>query len=236
MKRRVLYTIFLMLIIAIIVLGNKLNLSETNGHGTFGGASLELKDSLLLINNKAIEEMTFSEITEHFGEPIETRVEKYRYPATEEYSYFAVYNYDSIDILFDLKKNADIDGIRPTDRIWSFELTGNKYHIGELRVGMTVDEYLRKFGYSRKYSLEDIDVFGSSDTNFYSKIDEYNLGALLRVLVILRPEGYYSEYQDVFYEQGTFLTKDGYLGSIGFALLIKNNKIDRIVYGYPTAS
>ena len=67
------------------------------------------------------------------------------------------------------------------------------------------------------------------------KSDPYNTATnevinLIHVLTSLKPENYYSEYKYVYYEQGLFRSKDFGAG-LGFALLVKDNKIDRIVFG-----
>jgi len=195
---------------------------------TFGERSLIL-DGPILIDNVPIMEMTYTDVLEHFGEPKETKIVKAIFPLNSYYNLY-VLKYDDIEMQFYTdKENQSIPDKQR--KVFRFDLTGSKYAIGELGVGVTVEEYLEKFGEQNMYSMTDVINFSSSNSA-YSSIDQFNLSALTRLLIISKPENYYSEYEYVFYEQG--ITGEGY--PIGLALLIKDNRIDRIVYGYPNGS
>lgn len=192
--------------------------------------SLIFEDSML-IDNAPINQMNYSEVIEHFGEPKEIKIERFQYPATVEYNILYILCYDNLEIFFDI---GSADNLQPNEKseVFSFDIVGNKYNIGELKVGMNINEYFKIFGDSKMYYLNDIIEFGSSELISYSPEDEYIYSALKRVMIIPRPENYYSDYEYVYYEQG--IAEGTY--PIGLAILVKDEIIDRIVYGYPNAS
>ena len=195
--------------------------------------SLEFKD-YLLIDDKPVLNMPYSDIINNFGEPTEIRTEKISFPASgsQEYYYVAILSYDGVEFEFELGSEKSIRSLEECN-VWRFDITGEKYNIGNLKVGMTIEEYQEKFTDTSIYTLSDILV---ADTAKLSDKVAFVYSALQRILITSKPKKYYSMYDHVSYQQGVLLNKNGEsIAPLGFALLIKDNKIDRIVYGFPNA-
>lgn len=200
---------------------------------SIGEKSLEFKENLLL-DNKPILNMSYKDVIKNFGEPDKIRTEKILFSASsaDNYTYLGILCYEGLEIEFDLGEKEHMKSIQQAD-VWRFDITNDKYNIGQLRVGMSIEEFHIKFANSKLYSMSDI---LKNNTDNFSYKDIYNISALRRLLVISKPRDYYGIYKNVFYEEGVLIDKGGNVAApLGFALLIKDNKIDRIVYGYPNA-
>lgn len=210
---------------------DRFNYTQDNTDEKTSGEKSLIFEGFLLIDNQPILSMTYDEVLNCFGEPKETRIEKFTLPAapTPTCTYFAVLCYEGIEISFYLSMFNNLEEIKPTQPVWNFDLTSDKYSIGELRVDMSVKEYLKKFENSKMYSMIDINL--SNLDSSLGGIDYYKYNALKTILINSKPKDYYAEYDYVFYEQGI-----AEKSPVGLALLIKDSKIDRIVYGFPNAS
>lgn len=194
---------------------------------------LEFKENLL-INNKPIINMSYNDVIKNFGKPIKFKIVKVLFPASDsqDYYYIDVLSYDGIDFEFELGNQKSMKPIENC-KVWRFDLTNNKYNIGKLRVGMSVEEYKKEFTGSKTYHIEDI---LDANRDVLSDTDSLYLGCLRRILITSKPKDYYNTYGEVSYQQGVLVNKDGEnIEPLGFAILIKDNKIDRIVYGFPNA-
>lgn len=195
---------------------------------------LQFRENLLL-DNKPILNTSYSDVIKNFGKPYEIRIEKILLPGSspQDYSYEGILSYDGIDFEFELGSENSIKHIEKCS-VLRFDITSNKYKIGDLKVGMSVREYEEKFTNSKIYAISDL---ATTDTDKLSAKDAYIHLSLKKLLITSKPKDYYSMYENVSYQQGVLLSKSGEtIAPLGFALLIKNNKIDRIVYGFPNAS
>lgn len=118
--------------------------------------------------------------------------------------------------------------------VWRFDLTSDKYSIGDLKVGMSIEEYQKKFTDSKVFTFLEL---LNNDSSKLSGRDLYFYSALKRILIISKPKDYYSKYENASYQQGVLINKyRKSVSPLGFGILIKDNKINRIVYGFPNAS
>lgn len=234
----VVITVFIIMIVTscnqLDVDNNNPNIDKIDYEDIYEGKTIGEKSIIfegpLLIDNVPILSMTYGDILEHFGEPKETRNEKLILPATEDYQNITVLCYEGIEILFYPSILDNPEAISTNQTVWNFDLTSDKYNIGKLRVGMTIEEYQEIFENSKIYSMADV-IDAHFNSNTYTGLDAQNYSYLERLIIMPRPENYYLEYNYVSYEQGISV-----VSPVGLALLIKDDKIDRIVYGFPNAS
>lgn len=194
---------------------------------------LEFKENLLL-DNKPVLNMSYNDVIKIWGKPITHRTEKVLFPGSSSQDYYCVgiLSYDGIDFEFELGLQNSLKPIEECN-VWRFDITSDKYNIGHLKVGMSVEEYQKKFSDSKIYTLLDL---VATNTDKLSDKDAYIHSSLRRLLITSKPKDYYNMYENVSYQQGILVKKNGEsITPLGFAILIKNNKISRIVYGFPNA-
>lgn len=230
---------FVMIIISTLVfsacsINNKIKETSNSNSVKKEKNSLEFKENLV-VDNKPVLNMSYSDVIKNFGKPTKVRSEKILFPASspEDYDYVDILSYDGIDFEFELGSKKSMRSLEEC-KVWRFDITGDKYNIGNLKVGMSIEEYQRKFTESKIYTLKDL-INTNSDK--LSAKDAYVYASLQRLLITSKPKDYYNNYENVSYQQGVLLNKDGEsITPLGFAILIKDNKIDRIVYGFPNAA
>lgn len=229
---------FVIIIISILVfsacsVNNKVEKTPNNTSVEKEKNSLEFKENLL-IDNKPVLNMSYSDVIKNFGKPTNIRTEKILFPASssQDYYYVNIISYDGIDFEFELGQNKSMKSIEEC-KVWRFDITGDKYNIGHLKVGMSIEDYQVKFTDSKIYPLS---YLLDTDTDKLLDKDYYAYACLQRLLITSKPKDYYSIYQNVSYQQGVLVNKYGEsIAPLGFVILIKDNKIDRIVYGFPNA-
>ncbi len=223
---------FIMIIISILVFSACTRNNNTSVDK--GENSLKFKENLL-IDNKPVLGMTYNNVMKNFGKPTKVRTEKILFPASssQDYYYVGILSYDAIDFEFELgSKNS----MRPIEecKVWRFDITSDKYNIGYLKVGMSIEEYQMKFTNTKIYTLSDL--LATTDTGKLSAKDAYVYSSLQRILITSKPKDYYSMYEHVSYQQGVIVNKNGEsVSPLGFAILFKDNKVDKIVYGFSNA-
>ncbi|QNU67821.1 hypothetical protein EHE19_005005 [Ruminiclostridium herbifermentans] len=174
----------------------------------------------IYINNKPVLNSTYAQLIKDFGLPKEINKFKINPPATEEdyFKYFKVLAYDGFECEFSL--GEEDSEVEDTDNIFRFDITNEKVQLDcGLRVGMTTDEILSKYGKRDIYNIN-----GTNEDSEFIKI----------ILESYKPDGYYSEYSQamiIYFDQDKF--EDPLAKAL--ILLINNNKLDRIVFCYPTA-
>ncbi len=176
----------------------------------------------IYIYNKPVLNSTSDQLSKHFGKPLNTSAFKVNPPATEPdfYNYFNVWIYEGFECEFYM---MDSDrGVNPEDEVFRFDITSNSVVLDcGLKTGMTVQEILNKFGGRDVYNLNDTDE--SSDLN-----------AIKHVLRSFKPKDCYTGYSQamiIYADQDKF---DNPLAK-AVVLLINKGRLERIVFGYPTA-
>ena len=174
----------------------------------------------LYINNRPVLNSTYSQLIKDFGSPKKINEFKVNPPATEDdyFMYFKVLVYDGLECELNLgeedRKEED------TDSVFRFDITNENFQLDcGLRIGMTIDEILSKFGKRKIYNINSIDA----DSELIKPI-----------LNVYKPDGYYSDYSQamiIYSDQDKF--KEPLAKAL--ILLIENSKLDRIVFCYPTA-
>lgn len=178
----------------------------------------------LYIDNKPLLSISFDELLNTFGEPDETKVYKVRPPATEPgvYNYFSVAVYKDYEVEFyteDIQKSE----LSSADVVFRFDITGNNVELNcGLKVGMTIDEIINKYGNREVYSIK-------------VEKESYELNSIRHVLTSYKPENYYSNYEKAMIVNSDPDKLDGFYKAMSLVLLIKDDKVDRIVFGYPTS-
>jgi hypothetical protein len=180
-----------------------------------------IQDKEFLIGGKAILDLKYADVIKTWGEPKEIKVVKVYFPATVEESYSYILKYDSIDIeMYPVEKDTPIDNTTS----FRFDITGNKYDFYGIKTGMTLEEYLNK--------VENKDVFSVKEILSDSRIDNFPYPYVyIKLLTAVKEKNYYLNYDKAIYEQ--VILNDFPYGAV---MLIKDNIIERIVYGYPNAS
>lgn len=176
------------------------------------------------IHDKVLTEMVYSEVVEVFGEPME--IKTYRIPdlsaGEDEYRYFNVAAYDGIEIEFIAETDTQ-NKIENTEKVFRFDLVNSNFTMRcGLKVGMTLDEFQIKFG-----SREICDINSKDETS--------QLNDIKKLLEDYKPKGYFSEYTQAIIIYSDPDRTENVTLAIAMVLLIKDNQVDRIVLGYPTA-
>ena len=180
------------------------------------------------INDKTILGITYDELLRTFGNPVETKTYKINPPATEpdyfEYIYVCVY--DGFECEFFTGQNEKIP--EPADTVFRFDITNQSAHLEcELYIGIDKDELDLRYDINKIYRLNDA--------------ENYDLSNIQNVLWSYKPEGYYSDYEKaaiVYHDVNSFeepLAKALVLlfdDDMGY----DTDRVQRIVFGYPTAN
>lgn len=224
-KILIMFAVLLLLLSLFLCVGctdnNKVNSSKTSISKEKPLNSRLIQDKEFLIGDKAILDLKYADIIKIWGEPKEIKVVKVHFPATVEESYSYILQYDSIDIeMYPEEKNTPIDNTTS----FRFDITGNKYGFYGIKIGMSLEEYLNR--------VENKDVFSVKEILSDSRIDNFPYPYVYRkLLTSLKENNYYINYDKAIYEQ-VVLNGTPY----GAVILLKDNIIERIVYGFPNAS
>jgi len=180
----------------------------------------------LYVNEQPILYVSYEEIIDHFSEPMKIDSYQVRMPGTEDYNYFLRVKYEGLDLEF-IFYDEILEKPNPGDTVKRFDLTGQNIELASgLKVGMTVDEVIHEFGAREVYDLNN------------TKTTEYEASAINHILTAFKPENYYSQYTQAMYIDMDYekIQPNEVFAYMGLVLLIKDNKVDRIVVGYPNLS
>jgi hypothetical protein len=179
------------------------------------------------INGKDILDITYEQLLRTFGKPVETKTFKINPPAAEpdHFEYIYVCVYDGFECEFYTGENEKIP--EPEDIVFKFDITGEEAQLDcELFIGIDKDELDLRYGINKLYKLDDT--------------ESYDLNNIRNVLKSYKPEGYYSEY-----EKAAIVYHDvnGFEEPLAKALVLlfdddsgyDTDRVERIVFGYPTA-
>lgn len=172
------------------------------------------------MNGKEILNMSFIQLIENYGQPIEEKCFKVQLPATEDLDYLNVCVYEGFQCEF--FPNDEEEVIDESDTVFRFDITSDSVKLDcGLKVGMSVEEVQALFGDRTIYSLD-------------SENEEYEVMNIKAVLENYKPNDYYRGYEEaiiIYHDIDTFeepIAK-------ALVLLIEEDRIVRIVFGYPTA-
>ncbi len=176
----------------------------------------------LYVNKKPVLSATYEQLIKDFGKSYKMDEFKVNPPATEPdyYYYFKVLDYNGLVCEFNIDdKDREL---KSEDTITRFDITNSSFKLDcGLKIGMTVSDIIKQFGERSVYKLD-------------SNEDNYELNAIKHVLKSYKPQGKYSDYS-----QAMIIYCDPEKFENGLAralvLLINNDRLDRIVFGYPTA-
>lgn len=171
------------------------------------------------IGNKLILKLKYEDLIKLWGKPKDIKKVKVYFPATETPYYIYILKYDDIEIeMYPVEMNVSVENTES----FRFDIIGSKYDFYGVKVGISLEDYLKTLENKNVFSIEEIlgDTIGAKVPNEYRKL-----------LTMLKEEDYYANYEKAIYEQ--VIVNDM---PYGVAVLFKNNKVSRIVYGYPNAS
>lgn len=171
------------------------------------------------ISNKLILKLKYEDLIKLWGKPKKIEKMKVYFPATETPYYIYILKYDNIEIeMYPVAINVPVENTES----FRFDITGSKYDFYGVKVGMSLDDYLKTLENKDVFLIKEIlgDTIGAKVPNEYRKL-----------LIMLKEDDYYANYEKAIYEQ---VIVNGM--PYGVVVLFKNNKISRIVYGYPNAS
>ncbi|WDV46284.1 tetratricopeptide repeat protein [Clostridiaceae bacterium M8S5] len=196
----------------------QLLLSDVSKDNTW---SFNLDD--LYLNDKQVLNSSYEDIIKHFGQPIKVDSYKLRMAGTDDYNYFLNVKYESMELeLFFYDKQLDEPNSK--DSIKRFDVIGQNMELAcGLKVGMTVDEVINKFGTREIYKLNSTTTTG------------HEVSAINNILTRSKPKKYYSQYNEAMYIDMDCenVKSEDVSKYMGLVLLIKDNMVDRIVLGYP---
>lgn len=178
----------------------------------------------IVVENKPVLNLNYDQVIKLWGNPKEIKKIKIHFPATEESDNLYLLSYDNIDVeMYPEQEDVPLEETKS----FRFDITGSKYEVLGMRIGMDVEEYYKKFGERQEYLVSDINS-GEGETD--------TLISIRKILTDLKEPNYYNSYEKAFYIGGTLIDEDENItGAVGFVVLINNNRIARIVYGLPTA-
>lgn len=175
------------------------------------------------LEGKTILGMTYEQLLEAFGEPVETKQFQVNIPESDTIGYFYVCVYDDFECEFYSGENKN--GPAPTDTVWTFDLTGPYVRLDcELRVDTSMDDLDLRYSINKFYDLNETE-------------ESYDLNNIRTILENYKPEGYYSEYDKaaiVYCDPESF----GDSNAKALVLLSRDDyeSIQRIVLGYPAVN
>lgn len=180
---------------------------------------------------KPLLNITYKQMVQLFGLPDHVRTCKINPPAAgpDTYEYFYIAEYPDMELEFYLGYQSKKQPSE-TDKTFRFDLTGNGQALDcGIKIGMTVREVTGRFGDRKIYNLE-------AEKNAEKMIDEtYELNDIMHVLTSHKAADMYNGYQ-----KAMIIYADPYkfvesIKAQAIVLLIKENKVARIVFGYPTS-
>lgn len=176
------------------------------------------------INGKTILGISYEQLLQAFGQPVETKTYKINPPTAGpdyfEYIYVCVYNGFECEIYIgDDEKTPE-----PADSVFRFDITSPDARLDcELYIGIDTDELDLRYGINKFYRL--------------NEAESYDLNNIKHVLESYKPEGYYSGYEKAAIVYHDFNSFEEPLAK-ALVLLFDDDtdSVERIVFGYPTAN
>ncbi len=204
-----------------------LNINAPDGTVKWGFAMSDICSG-----KKPLLNITYKKLVQSFGLPAHMRTCKINSPADgpDTFEYYHIAEYPGMELEF-------YSGYQPkkqpseTDTTFRFDLTGNGQALDcGLKVGMTVKEVTDRFGDRNIYNLE------AEEKDTEKKIeDTYELNDIKHILTSHKPADMYNNYQKAMIVYADPHKSDEPVKAQALVLLIKESKVDRIVFGYPTA-
>ena len=172
----------------------------------------------IAIDGNILTNLSYEDVIKIYGNPI--KIETYKIPLLSAgenvYRYFSVVVYEKIEFEFYSEDAPMNDDIPSDNNVFRFDLTqtGLPLDCG-LEVGMTVEEVVEMFGQRKVYNIrEEESIKYALENN--------------------KPDGYYSEYsQAMTILCDTEKFEQTPLG-MSLVLLVKDDRVVRIVFSYPT--
>ncbi len=172
----------------------------------------------IAIDSKILTNLSYEDVLSIYGKPI--KIETYKIPllsaGEDVYRYFSVVVYDKIEFEFYSEEAPMNAKIPRDDKVFRFDLTqtGLPLDCG-LEVGMTVEKVVEMFGQRKIYNIREEE-------------------SIKHALGNNKPDEYYSEYSQAM----TILCDTEKFEetplSMSLVLLVKDDRVARIVFAYPT--
>ena len=178
-----------------------------------------LEDKEFMIDGKAILNLKYAEVLKLWGQPKEIKQVIVKLPATEEDYLIYILSYDGLDIeMYPVGKEVAIEDTES----FRFDITSSVYDFYGVKVGMTLEDYLSTVQNKDVFPVKEI----LADTSGEKFPYEYR-----KLLVMAKEANYYADYDQAVYEQVVIAGMP-----YGTVMLFKEDRLARIVYGFPNAS
>ena len=177
-----------------------------------------LEEKEFKIDNKPILGLKYAELINLWGKPNEIKKVKVYFSATVEPYYCYILKYDAIDIeMYPVDKNISVEATES----FRFDITSSKYDFYGVKIGTSLSDYLKTLDSKEIFTVKEIldDTTGERIPFQYRKL-----------LTTLKGSNYYDGYDKAIYEQ---VVIEGV--PHGAIMLLKDDKVSRIVYGLPNA-
>lgn len=206
--------------------------------GTQLGPSFSLTDTF--ITGGPILGTSYQKICEQFGQPEAIDSYDVTRPADGDTSIIlAIARYKDIEFEFLVNSEQKIS----EENVFRYDITGPAYAFKGLTVGMPSDAVSTVFdGQFHSFSADVIRLTITEIEKAYPDAEKCNeCTSIKKLLSDLKPDGYYDSYDQAIFVGGAVLDDErscypkGMTTALGAVILIKNNDIARIVFGYPTA-
>lgn len=191
---------------------------ETDNIGNING--LAINDSEVLLDNKAFANRKYNDIVNSFGKPLEIKSVNVKFPASEEDNIIYILRYSGLDIeMYPVDENTPVS----ETEAFRFDILSSEHGFYGIKIDASVNELLNQLEDKRTYWVKEV----------YEKREPIQI---YKILSDLKEAGYYREYEKAIYIGISESNSSGGRLAKGIVLLINNDKISRIVYGFPTAS
>ena len=175
----------------------------------------------LLIGEKEVLNLDYKKLIQIWGKPEKVQKVEIKFPATVESNEMYILSFKGIDVeMYPCAKNVSVEETSS----FRFDITGSEYEFFGKKIGMKLEDYLKTVDNKLTYPIDEI----LKDTESKEIPFEYK-----KLLSSVKPLGWYKAYSgcSAVYEQ--VIIKDSPYGAV---MIFKNDRLVRMVYGYPNAS
>ena len=199
--------------------------------------SFTLRDTLL--NGVSLWTANYSQTRELLGEPMSTAIYEVSSAADVD-SFLLIAEYPELDIEFLLPSAEPTAEKLAEAGVLRFDITGPAYPLKGVSVGMTETQLRTACFGQMLYNLSDLDNVVVR-RNGLAETQAYQLTSAKKLLTDYKPDGRYAGYDGFVYWSGG--VQDDELAdypewrttALGAVILLKDGRVARIVFGFPTA-
>ncbi|MGI6028033.1 MAG: hypothetical protein ACOX81_01315 [Candidatus Heteroscillospira sp.] len=225
----------LTIVILILLLFSSYNYFQPN---TFSESLpfFTLKDTF--INKQPVWQVDVAGLLDEWGAPEKISQYSVYAHASETPNILNILEYHDIqfEVLLDSSYDSDIN----SKQILRYDITGPSFALKDIYVGLSMDEFIKTYS---DYPLYGIEILSTSSDELEKKFSDnlYSCIFIKKLLCDYKPDGYYNEYDYAAYVDGAVLPDElqfysNMTTSIGAVILFEDDKVSRIVFGFPNAN